>query len=359
VAAGGPGAAVVGTGFGCRVHVPALRAAGFEVHALVGRDAEKTARRAARLGVEHACTTLDEALALPGVDAVTVATPPSTHAPLTIAAARAGRHVLCEKPFALDAREAREMLATAERAGVTHLVGHEFRWATDRATVGRAIVDGLIGTPKLVSLVQFVALVADPDEPTPPWWFDETQGGGWLGASGSHVVDQVRTWLGDFDSVSAVLPTVAERRAGAAEDAFVVRFRMRNGVDGVLLQTAAAWTTTSGTSVVAGTHGTIGIDADGAWIADARGRRPLDVPDDLRLPAAPIESDDPRHRFTHLELQPYTKLCGVLRAGAEGRPAAEPVPVPMFHDGVAGMEVLDAVRASAAAGGEIVRVGAA
>jgi predicted dehydrogenase len=353
-----PGAAVVGSGFGCRVHVPALRAVGFDVHALVGRDEEKTARRAARLGIEHACSTLEDALGVPGVDAVTIATPPDMHAPLAIAVARAGRHVLCEKPFALDAREARAMLAAADEAGVMHLVGHEFRWATDRATVGRAIVDGLIGTPKLVSLVQFVALVADPGAATPPWWFDHTRGGGWLGASGSHVVDQVRSWLGEFEEVSAVLPTVADRRASAAEDSFVVRFRLRNDVDGVLVQTAAAWSTTNGTSVVAGTRGTVGIDAGGPWIADAAGRRALEVPDDLRLPAAPGESDDPRHRFTHLELEPYTKLCGVLRAGVDGRPSEEAVPAPTFHDGVAEMEVLDAVRASAAAGGAVVRVGA-
>jgi predicted dehydrogenase len=358
VARRAPGAAVVGTGFGCRVHVPALRAAGFDVHALVGRDPEKTARRAARLGVEHVCTTLADALALADVDAVTIATPPDTHAALAIAAAREGRHVLCEKPFALDAREARAMRAAVRDAGVTHLVGHEFRWAPDRATVGRAIVDGLIGTPKLVSLMQFVALVADPNAAAPSWWFDSAQGGGWLGASGSHVVDQVRSWLGEFAEVSATLPMVADRRTGAAEDSFVVRFRLDNDVHGVLVQTAAAWTTTNGTSVVAGTRGTVGIDASGPWIADAGGRRPLDVPPDLRLSEPRAESDDPRHRFTHLELQPYTKLCGVLRAGIEGRAVDEAVPVPTFDDGVAGMEVLDAVRGSAAAGGAVVRVGA-
>ena len=139
------GAVVVGTGFGCRVHVPALRNAGYDVVALVGRDAERTARRAERLGVAHACTSLAEALAVPGVEAVSIATPPSTHAALAIEACEAGRHVICEKPFSLDAHDAAAMLAAAERAGVTHLVGHEFRWAPDRAVVARAIHDGLIG----------------------------------------------------------------------------------------------------------------------------------------------------------------------------------------------------------------------
>jgi predicted dehydrogenase len=349
-----PGAVVVGTGFGCRVHVPALRAAGFEVHALVGRDAEKTARRAQRLGVPNACTAFDDALALPGVDAVTIATPPDTHAALTIAAVEAGRHVVCEKPFALDGTEARAMLDAAERAGVTHLVGHEFRWASDRATVARAIASGAIGTPRLVSLVQFVPLVADPATATPPWWFDATRGGGWLGASGSHVVDQVRVWVGEFAHVSATLPIVSDR-TGVAEDSFVVRFSLRDGADGVLIQTAAAWASSAGTTIVAGTHGTVGIEGDAAWIADHDGRRVLDVPHDLALPMPPA-SDDPRQRFTHLELGPYTRLCDVLRAGVEGREADAAVVVPTFADGVACVDVLDAIRASAANGGTLVNV---
>src|SRR5213593_107807 len=75
--------AVVGTGFGCRVHVPALRAAGFDVVALVGTDRERTARRAARADVTNACVSLDEVAAL-GLDAVTIATPPDTHSALTL-----------------------------------------------------------------------------------------------------------------------------------------------------------------------------------------------------------------------------------------------------------------------------------
>src|SRR5947208_12145421 len=104
------GAVVVGTGFGCLTHLRVLRAAGFDVLALVGRDPDKTAERAQRFDVPHALTSLADALELPGVDAVTVATPPHTHAPLVLGAVAAGKHVLCEKPFARDASEARHML---------------------------------------------------------------------------------------------------------------------------------------------------------------------------------------------------------------------------------------------------------
>jgi predicted dehydrogenase len=351
-----PGAVVVGTGFGCRVHVPALRNAGFTVHALVGRDGARTQRRAERLGVAHACTSLADALALGDVDAVTIATPPHTHAALAIEACSAGRHVICEKPFALDTLEAEAMLVAAEDAGVTHLVGHEFRWSPDRALVARAIADGAIGEPRTFSLVSYVPLVADPAAPVPEWWFDGARGGGWLGASGSHIIDQVRTWLGEIASVSAALPTVSAR-TGSAEDSFVVNLTTRGGAHGVLQQTAASWSPgVVGLTVVAGTEGTIEVTGEGVFCSDRSGRRALEVPADLALPTPPTLSDDPRERYTHLELGPYTRLAEALRAGVEGRPIASAVPVPTFADGVAEMRVMDAIRRSAAAGGAVTTV---
>ena len=347
---------VVGTGFGARVHVPALRAAGFTVVALAGRDADRTRRRADRLGVPNAVTSLDDALALADVDAVTIATPPGSHCELVVKAAGAGKHVICEKPFALDAGEAEAMLAAAEAAGVTHLVGHEFRWATDRAVAGRAIAEGLIGEPRLASFVQWLPLVADSETKVPSWWFDRDAGGGWLGASGSHVVDQVRSWLGEITSVSARVALVSDRPEDAAEDSFTVRLGLRSGAEAVLQQTAGAWGPAVGVTRVAGSRGTIWLDDGAAWIADVTGSRPLPVPPDLELPPSSPGSDDPRHRFTHLELGPYTQLCEVLRAGVGGRPPRAAVPVPTFADGIACMRVLDAIRASAARGGETQRL---
>ena len=95
------GAAVVGTGFGVLTHVRALDAAGIEVRALVGRDPDKTAKRAERFGIEHATTDRREAFARDDVDVVAVTTPPHAHAEAVLDAVGAGKHVLCEKPFAL------------------------------------------------------------------------------------------------------------------------------------------------------------------------------------------------------------------------------------------------------------------
>src|SRR5512134_914538 len=90
------GAAVVGTGFGVITHLRALRAAGFEVHALVGRNEDKAAARARMFDVAYSSNSLAGALALPGVDVVAIATPPHTHAPIALEAIAAGKHVVCE-----------------------------------------------------------------------------------------------------------------------------------------------------------------------------------------------------------------------------------------------------------------------
>jgi len=350
-----PPALVVGTGFGCRVHIPALRAAGFDVVGLVGTDAERTRKRAESSGVPQAFTDLDEAIKRTGAKVVNVATPPNTHGSLVMSAISRGCHVLCEKPFARDAGEARAMLEAAQRAGVVHLLGHEFRWTPDRALFARAIADGLIGRPRLATLVQHMALVASPEAKMPQWWFDQQAGGGWLGAHGSHIIDQVRTAVGEFVSLSATLPTVSARE-GVAEDSYVVRFQTTNAVEGILQHTAGAWGPMAGMTRVAGTEGTVWIENGVVKVADRNGTRDLPVPADLVLPAPPPLTADPGQRPPGVELSAFIRLCEVLRAAMDGKAPATTVPIPTFADGVAGMEVLDAIRQSAANGGELVRL---
>ncbi|MDB5968693.1 MAG: oxidoreductase [Hydrocarboniphaga sp.] len=343
-------AVVVGTGFGCRIHVPALRAAGFEVLGLVGADAERTRRRADTSGVPQAYTDLDEAITRTGAKVVSIATPPDTHAALTLAALSRGCHVICEKPFAMNLAEARAMLAAAERARIVHLVAHEFRWGPDRALVARAIAEGLIGEPRLLTMTSYSPQLASLEAKMPPWWFDPQSGGGWLGAHGAHIIDQVRCWLGEFASLSAALPMVSERRNGA-EDSYSLSFALANGVQGVVQQTAGAWGPSASMTRVAGTRGTLWVEDGKVRLADRDGTRELPVPPEFQLPPP---SDDPRQSMPYL-LGPFIRLCEALRSAMEGG-ATSAVPLPTFADGVAGMEVLDAVRTSAASGGALVRL---
>jgi predicted dehydrogenase len=346
------GAVVVGTGFGVLTHLRALRAAGFEVHALVGRDPARTEDRARRSGVPHALTSLEKALALPGVDAVAVATPPHTHAGIVLASVEAGKHVVCEKPFARDAAQARRMLEAAEAAGVIHLMGNEFRFATGQALATRALRAGAVGTPRLATFMLQIPGLADPCAGVPPWWSDAREGGGWLGAFASHVVDEVRVMFGELEGLSASLTHVAERD-WSAEDSFTVHFRTRSGVAGVMQSSGAVQGPPLALQRIAGTLGTLWIEGDDVFVADAGGQRKLDVPADLRNPA-PLPPDrtllassyDMLHSMG-IDLGPFTKLFGVLRDRIRGVPVPDDPPAATFADGLAAQIALDAMRRSA------------
>lgn len=349
-------AAVVGTSFGARIHVPALRRAGFFVAALVGRDPERTARRAARLGVERPCTSLAQALEA-GVDAVTVAGPPATHAPLVAEAVAAGCHVLCEKPFTLDVAEAERLVVAAEGTGVVGLVGHEFRWSKAQAAIAWAIGEGMVGSPRLVLSASFTDLLRS--FPMPEWWSDPAQGGGWLGASGSHRLDAVRQWLGGVDAVSARLPAVADPGLGV-DDTFDIH-ATAGGAAVCLVQSAAAFGPPSSVTRVVGSAGTLWAEGDAVYLADATcpGGRPLAAPAWLALPDVTEEAVGPLAAMTERELPPYIRLAEAFARAIAGQPPA-PGPRPAaFADGLATMRAIEAVRRSAALGGEWAAVASA
>jgi predicted dehydrogenase len=355
-------AMVIGTGIGCQTHVHALRGAGFDVVALVGRDAARTTERAARVGVPGAFTSLTEAMARTDADAVVVATPPNSHAELVLEAVAAGKHVVCEKPFARDQEDARQMLAAAEKAGVVHLVGTEYRWGAAQGLATRAITAGAVGIPRLVTFLLFGGFLASPAAGgVPDWWRGADQGGGWLQAHAPHLIDQVRSSLGEFAGVSAGLPRVAEHE-WAAEDSFSVRFRLANGVEGVMHESAYDYGPPMHITRVAGTAGTLWIERGDVFVADADGTRQLPVPADLAaLPSEPppmdlLISDYDRSRSGAVEIPPFTRLYRAFADLINGKPVpADPRPG-TFADGVAAMVVMDAIRQSAATGGRWVTV---
>src|SRR5215469_17619124 len=109
---------VIGTGVIAQWHLRSLsgseRGKPVAVFDVLADRAEATARE---FGIPYVAKSVDDLIARPEVDAVIVCTPPFAHAEPTIKALQAGKHVLCEKPFALDPREAEEMVVAAERAG--------------------------------------------------------------------------------------------------------------------------------------------------------------------------------------------------------------------------------------------------
>ena len=348
--------AVVGTGFGGRIQVPALAASGrFEVVALVGRRRDATAALAARLGVPRACATLAEGLATPGLRAVSVATPPDTHADYAIAAAGAGMHVLCEKPMARNADEARAMVAAVRAARVIGLIDHEFRFDPNRAMLARLLHAGALGAPRVITALAMSPLFADPYRPAPAWWFDAGSGGGWLGASGSHLIDALRVWAGEIDAVAALVDTFQRERQvegapqatlSTADDTFSLLLRFASGAEGMMQQSAVSWGPRLTMARIAGSEGTAWIDDRGQlWRAGPQLRAVEIEPDaDLALPAVEIPSDS--GPFARWEFPAFVRMAERFADAIEGRPAAFPAAA-TFEEGLAVQQVMDAARVAA------------
>jgi len=98
------------------------------VVAICGRNRTHAQEVAAEYGIPQVFTDYEEMFALPGLDAVIIATPDDLHYPMTMAALRAGLHVFGEKPMALNAQQAKEMLDAAEQAGVKHMIMFTWRF---------------------------------------------------------------------------------------------------------------------------------------------------------------------------------------------------------------------------------------
>ncbi len=207
-----PGAAVVGTGFIGPVHVEALRRAGVHVAGILGSSPEKSQTAADRLGLPRGYASLDEALNDPEVDSVHITTPNRFHFEQAKAALAAGKHVMCEKPLAMNSAESAELveLAAAARsrnlaAGVNYNIRYYpiCREAADRAR------NGTLGDVYHVtgSYVQdWLFLDTDFN------WRVVAEDGGELRAVadiGTHWLDLIRSITGlEIEAVCADLHTV-------------------------------------------------------------------------------------------------------------------------------------------------------
>jgi predicted dehydrogenase len=202
-------AAVVGAGFIGPVHVEALRRAGVEVAGILGVSDEESQRAAKALGLAKAYTDFDEVLADAGVQVVHIATPNRLHYPMAKAALLAGKHVLCEKPLAMNSRESARLVDLAERTGLVAAVNYNIRYYPLNVEAAERIRRGDLGRIYSVcgSYVQDWLL-----RPTDYNWRVLAEEGGELRAVadiGTHWLDLVHAITGlDVEAVCADLSTV-------------------------------------------------------------------------------------------------------------------------------------------------------
>lgn len=183
------GAAVIGSGFIGTVHIEALRRIGVQVHGLLGSSPDRATERAQALGVARGYGSLDELLDDERIQVVHVTSPNREHFPQVKQILAAGRHVVCEKPLAMDAAESAELVRIANDSGSVAAVNFNIRFYPLNQHLRAAIADGSIGEPRLITGRYFQDwLLLDTD-----WnWRLEPEVGGRLravGDIGSHWLD--------------------------------------------------------------------------------------------------------------------------------------------------------------------------
>ncbi|HEV3090756.1 MAG TPA: Gfo/Idh/MocA family oxidoreductase [Candidatus Cybelea sp.] len=184
---------ISGAGFGAVAHLPALQNhPGFEVVAIASPSSAAKVAQAANVGA--AFESCEAMLAGCELDAVTVASPPFTHHHDTIAALRAGKHVLCEKPFALNVAQAMEMREALRQAGTVGGIAHEFRFVSQVAAIAELVRNGHLGAVRDVESTMLRTNLRAQERRPRSWWFERERGGGLAGAVLSHLVDQAN-WL--------------------------------------------------------------------------------------------------------------------------------------------------------------------
>lgn len=206
--------------------------AGSELVAVMRRDVAKAADFARRHGARRWYDQASDLLADAEINAVYVATPVSTHRGYTLAAAEAGKHVLCEKPMAMDVAECREMIAACRANGVMLTIAYYRRSYPVVQRMKAALAEGLIGRPMLAR-INLTSYSQPTDVRAPGAWRTDpdTAGGGVLFDVGSHRLDVLNYLLGPAAEVAAM----CENTLGhyQVEDAAVLCLKLASGVHGV------------------------------------------------------------------------------------------------------------------------------
>ncbi|WP_114992709.1 Gfo/Idh/MocA family protein [Synechococcus sp. UW179A] len=205
------GVAIAGLGFGEAVHLPALQSVPeLEPVALWHPRQDRLDQACSNSGL-NGHSSWDSLLEDSQVDAVIIATPPAPRYELAKRALKAGKHLLLEKPVALNAGEVADLQREAIGRGLSVAVDFEYRAVPLFQQTARLLAQGAVGTPWLVKLDWLMSSRANPQRAW-NWYSQAHQGGGVLGALGTHAFDTLAWLIGSVGEPRAMTRTAIERR---------------------------------------------------------------------------------------------------------------------------------------------------
>jgi predicted dehydrogenase len=334
-----------------RIHLPGLRLCrGVEVAAVCDPD-EKAARST---GIADVYGDWRDLLARRDIDAVVIATPNFTHCELALAACAAGKHVLCEKPLALSAADAKSMLAAAQRSGRVHMAAFTYQFAPALRRL-RALLDaGELGDIRTVRASYLMALSGH----LLGWRsLKRHAGSGVLADIGSHLIHLVQHLAGPIATVSAASRRFRDDPQSDVEDWIASLVRFARGATGTLEVSRVcpgrgAAISEQMTIEVYGSRGSAVFATQDPWALQlctgedaCDASRPMTrvalTDDGLKLPGSPrdVHADDPRWGYRYDEAFQFIENVRHRR-----------VPSPSFLDGARCQLVMDAMLSSAESG---------
>jgi predicted dehydrogenase len=341
---------VIGMGWGQLQLESFKRAKDFQVVALCDADTARLKETASKYKIDQTFADYREMIARADIDFISVASPPDCHSAMAQAAIDAGKHVLIEKPLALNVNDARALLKSAEAKGIVHAVDFEMRYLPALAYAKELIDEKYLGQLLLVDVTMGMLR---PWGEHGNWAAEDARGGGILMELGSHFIDALLWWFGDVRAVFAgrrthfstvkiptfepkLRETILVKKPVTGDDSFWCVFQFASGGEALLNFVTGARHDPGWTISAYGSAGTLIVNS-----GQLLGMRDVDremailpIPKRLEL------GDNPKDPL----MWSMAKLAE--RMGEKINRARDAQPFPDFGDGVAVAQIIDAIRSA-------------
>lgn len=305
------GVGVLGCGTIGPLHAQALQGVeGAQLLAVADVRGERAQELAARHGVK-ACSSLEELLAVPGLDIVCICTPSGSHAELGVQVANAGRHVVVEKPVDTDLEAAKRLVRSCAAAGVELSVIFQHRFDPGVERLRSALKAQELGP---IALVEGRAwwLRSQGYYDADAWRGTYAMDGGALMNQGIHLVDLMVHLFGPVESVGARAATIAHRME--AEDTVVANMKLASGALGVLSVSTASYPGTAETLSVSGPRANVRLEAGDVATWEVTSDAPVPAHADIVAPSAALGSRGLAVTAHRAQLQ---DVVGSVRSGRQ------------------------------------------
>ena len=339
---------VIGAGWGQLQLESFKRARDYQVVALCDTDAARLKEIATKYKIDQTVADYRELIARNDIDLISIAAPPDCHQAMAQNVIDARKHVLIEKPLALNANDARVLLQAAEAKGIVHAVDFEMRYLPALAYSKELIDEKYLGQLLRVDVTMGMLR---PWGEHGNWAAEDARGGGILMELGSHFIDTLLWWFGDVRAVFAgrrthfptvKIPTfepksretILVKKPVTGDDSFWCVFQFVRGGEALLNFVTGARHDPGWTISAYGSTGTLIVNS-GQLLGMRDGDREMAI---LPIPKRLELGDNPKDPL----MWSMAKLADAMASKINRERDARPFPD--FHDGVAVAEIIDAIR---------------